>query len=265
VTLTATVKSTAGAVPSGAVTFKQGATTLGTAALTAGKATFTDAALAVGGHGLTAVYAGNADYLGSTSAALIQTVGMAASTTTLVSSLNPSTFDDSVTFTAVVKSATAGTPTGTVTFYSGPTALGTAALVAGSATFHTAALTVGGHSMTAKYGGSTDYDPGTSAALVQTVEPAATTTTLSSSLNPSTSGTAVTLTAVVKSSVGTPSGSVSFMEGSAKIGSGLLSGGKALLTTRTLAAGTDTITAVYAGALDFAASTSAALSERVNP
>src|SRR6202030_3723976 len=52
---------------------------------------------------------------------------LTATATSVVSSLNPSTFGQSVTFTATVSSA-AGTPTGTVTFNDGATALGTVAL-----------------------------------------------------------------------------------------------------------------------------------------
>jgi len=64
-----------------------------------------------------------------------------ATSTMLTSSLNPSSFGRSVTFTATVSSA-AGTPTGTVTFYDGAITLGTGALNAsGQATFTTAALT----------------------------------------------------------------------------------------------------------------------------
>ena len=52
-----------------------------------------------------------------------------ATTTSLASSLNPSVFGQSVTFTAtVVKSSGAGTPTGTVTFQDGSATLGTGTL-----------------------------------------------------------------------------------------------------------------------------------------
>ena len=73
-----------------------------------------------------------------------------------------------------------------------------------------------------------------------------TTTTLTSSLNPSTYGQAVTFTAVVTPAP--PDGeTVTFMQGTNVMGTGTLSGGSATFTTSTLAAGTDTIKAVYAG------------------
>ena len=60
--------------PSGTVTFKDGATVLGTGALSGGHATFSTSALAVGSHSITAVYAADANFNGSTSAALAQKV-----------------------------------------------------------------------------------------------------------------------------------------------------------------------------------------------
>jgi hypothetical protein len=62
-------------MPTGTVTFKDGATALGTAALTsAGTATFTANVLAAGAHSITAVYAGSSMFAGSTSAVLAQTI-----------------------------------------------------------------------------------------------------------------------------------------------------------------------------------------------
>src|SRR5205823_4188212 len=104
VTLTATVSAVApgAGTPTGAVTFRDGSTSLGTATLATGRATFTTAALTVGSHAITVVYAGDANSNGSTSAALTQTVNLASSTTTVTSSLNPAVFGQAVTFTATV-------------------------------------------------------------------------------------------------------------------------------------------------------------------
>ena len=169
VKFTATVKAATSGTPTGTVTFKNGATTLATAALSAGKAAFTTATLAVGVHSITAEYNGNTDYNPSTSPALSQTVNKAGTSVTLVSSVNPSAFNQAVKFTATVKAATSGTPTGTVTFKNGATTLATAALSAAKAAFTTATLAVGVHSITAEYNGNTDYNPSTSPALSQTV------------------------------------------------------------------------------------------------
>lgn len=94
----------------------------------------------------------------------------ASTTTTLTSSLNPSSFGQAVTFTATV---TGNAPTGSVTFIDGGTQLGTAALSAGKATFATYALSVGSHSITARYGSDANNMASTSAVLTQTVNVAA--------------------------------------------------------------------------------------------
>jgi hypothetical protein len=97
------------------------------------------------------------------------TLDKAATSTALSSSPNPSTFGQSVTFTATVTSGV-GTPTGSVTFRDGTTGLGSGTLNAsGQATFNTSALSVGNHSITAVYDGDTNYVASTSATLTQTV------------------------------------------------------------------------------------------------
>ena len=262
VTFTATVTATSG-TPTGTVTFKNGTLKLGTGTLSAGTATFTTAALTVGTHSITAVYNGDANFAASTSPALSQTVTQAASTTSVVSSVNPSAVGQAVTFTATVKPATSGKPTGTVTFNDGATVLGTGKLSAGKATFTTSALAVGSHAITASYGGDTNFTASASATLSQTVKPIPT-TTVASSLNPSTFGQAVTFTATVTATSGTPTGTVTFKNGTVTLGTSTLSGGSATFTTSTLTVGTHSITAVYNGDANFAASTSSALSQTVN-
>src|SRR5207253_3176103 len=118
VTFTATVSavSPGTGVPTGNVVFKDGATTVSTGALDVnGNATFTTSTLTVGNHTITASYAGNSNFNASASSALVQTVNPAQTTTTVTSSLNPSTFPQSVTFTATVTSAVSSSITGTVT------------------------------------------------------------------------------------------------------------------------------------------------------
>jgi Big-like domain-containing protein len=75
VTLTATIMPTSGSgTPTGTVTFSDGSTVLASQPLTNGQATFTSSTLAVGSHSITATYPGDANFLGSTSAALNQSV-----------------------------------------------------------------------------------------------------------------------------------------------------------------------------------------------
>src|SRR5262249_6775443 len=139
--------------PTGTVLFVDGSTPLGTAALVPGpasaQATFSTAALAVGGHTITAVYQGGVNFLTSTSSPLAQAVNPDGSGTQLSSSENPALPGDTVTCTATVSALApgAGLPGGLVTFKDGDSVLGTGtlALVGGAdqATFSTDALTAG--------------------------------------------------------------------------------------------------------------------------
>ena len=262
VTFSATVSAASG-TPTGTVTFKNGTAVLGSATLAGGVATFTTTTLAVGTRSITAVYGGNATFSGSTSAVLSQVVSQGPSTVALTSALNPSTYGQSVTFSATV-SAASGTPTGTVTFKNGTAVLGSATLAGGVATFTTTTLAVGTRSITAVYGGNATFSGSTSAVLSQVVSQGPSTVALTSALNPSTYGQSVTFSATVSAASGTPTGTVTFKNGTAVLGSATLAGGVATFTTTTLAVGTESITAVYGGTATFSGSTSAVLSQVVS-
>ena len=78
VTFTATVSRTDGMIPTGAVTFLDGTTNIGTAALSGtGAAVLTIATLPGGSHTITAQYAGDANNLTSTSGSVSQTCAAA--------------------------------------------------------------------------------------------------------------------------------------------------------------------------------------------
>ena len=180
VTLSATVASSGGAPPDGEnVTFMSGTTTLGTAQLTSGVASFTTTALPVGTDSITAVYGGDLNFSGSTSSPVSEAVGKAKSYATLTSSVNPSTFGQSLTLTATVTGQFGGTATGTVTFSNGSTSLGTGSLSGNSAGLTTTMLPVGTDSITAVYSGDSNFAGSTSNAVSQVVNtppPAATPT-----------------------------------------------------------------------------------------
>jgi len=91
-----------------------------------------------------------------------------------------------------------------------------------------------------------------------TITQAGTTTQLSASASSITPDQSLTLTAQVASSTtGTPTGSVTFFDGSTQLGVVTLSGGTASYTTTTLAAGaTHSLTATYSGDVNFLASRS---------
>jgi len=266
VTSTAEVTSKAGTPPDGGtVSFMKGTTVLGTGTLSGGSASFTTSTLKVGANAIKAVYAGDSNFASSTSKAVSQVVDKATTTTTLASSQNPSNFGQSVTFTATVAPQFSGTPTGTVTFNNGTTKLGTVSLSGGVASYKTTKLAVGTESITAVYDGSISFTTSTSNALSQAVNQASTTTTLVSSLNPSTYKQAVTFTATVSPQFsGTVTGTVSFYDGATLLKTVALSGDKAKFTTAKLTAGAHSITATYNGSTDFTGSSSAPLPQTVN-
>ena len=172
VTLAVTVAGAAG-VPTGTVTFKDGAAILGSAPLNAlGQAALTTNSLLAGGHSIAAVYAGDANYLGVTSAALVQTVAQANTNTIVVSELNPATLGDAVAFAAAVtaKAPGSGIPTGSITFRDGATLLATVPLNGlGQAGFTATTLSLGTHAITATYSGDANFNPSASSALSELV------------------------------------------------------------------------------------------------
>ena len=298
VTYTATVTASATgsqdpvpSSPTGTVTFKDNGTTIcnapvavtSTATATASaQCAVTYATTAGSPHPITASYANTDGNFTNSSAVLSQRIGssLKGTSTSLTSSSNPSNYGQSVTLTARV-SATSGTPSGPVTFYScgasaacgSTTSLGTGTLNAGKATLATSSLSVGTTYLEAVYGGSTTYGGSSSTALGQVVKPIATSTSLTSSSNPSNLGQSVTFTASVTAASGTPSGSVSFYSCTTSsgcgtktlLGAGTLNGsGKTTFSTASLLAGTSHIEAMYGGGGNYTSSTSSELAQVVN-
>ena len=140
-----------------------------------------------------------------------------------------------------------------------------------AASFSTNTLSTASHSLTASYGGDTNFNA-SSGTLSQVVNKADTTTGLSSSVNPSASGQTVTFTATVSVSspgstaIGPPSGSVTFKDGLLTLGIGALSTSNgvtaASFSTNTLSTASHSITASYGGDTNFNAS-SGSLSQMV--
>jgi len=192
------------------------------------------------------IYAENAGHL--------LPVGQLFASTALIgsSSLNPSVYGDAVTFTAQVTSSQ-GTPIGVVTFMRGTATLGKSTLKGGTASYTTtpAQLPGGANSITAIYGGDSDHTGSTSPVFTQTVNPAPTTTALTSQPNPSSAGQSVTLTATVTSAPGTPVGSVIFRNNGALLGTVPLNAGTAKLTTTFSQSGSYHLSATYPGSLDY--------------
>jgi hypothetical protein len=212
---------------------------------------------------ITATYSGDADNATSTSATLTEYVGLVPTKTVLTTSGSPSFIGQPVTFTATVTWTYGTVPDGElVTFFDGTTTLGTGATAGGVATFTTSSLALATHTIKATYPGDAEFKP-SSGAVQQVVNKSPTTTTLSSSLNPSQFGQAVTFTAHVTSSGPTPTGTVQFLDGTIGIGQVTLSGGVAELTKSNLAVGTHPITAHYNGDANSSTSTSPVVNQVV--
>lgn len=271
VTLTATVTQSSGtATPTGSVTFYNGSASIGTAALSGGTAILSTSSLPTGTNSISAAYSGGVAFNASSSNIVVITVNAAASTavktaTTLSASGTKITQNSPVTFTATVKpSSGTSTPTGTVTFYNGSTSIGSASLNVGTATLTTSALPVGTDTISAAYVGTSAFSGSASSAIFISVNSTVigTTTTLASSSSSVAENTPVTLTATIKATGGTntPTGTVTFYNGSAAIGSAALSSGAASISTAALPVGSQSITATYAGSATFGKSSSNAVS-----
>jgi len=266
VTFTATVSAAAATLaPSGTVQFFDGATLLGTGTVTGGVASLVTPFSVAGSHSITAAYVGDGNYLGSTSPAITQTV-LRATTTVVTSNRVPSANPgQSITFTATVRPVTGtGFPTtGTVEFRENGTLLGTGVYIGtGRWTFSTNTLTAGSHTIAVSFLGSGSF-AASSGSYTQVVNLLATTTVVTSSVNPSVFGQSVTFTARVQPNPAT--GSILFtIDGQAPVSQTLDTTGRARLTTNALGAGPHTVTAFYPGAVNYAPSTSTAFNQTVN-
>ncbi|MDD1718865.1 MAG: Ig-like domain-containing protein, partial [Methanoregulaceae archaeon] len=269
--------------PTGTVTFMDGETPLATTALNTSTTSrgqqLLISSLAPGIHSIAAVYNGDANYLADTSPELSQEISQASTATEINSTVNPSVFGQTVTFHAVVRVVPPHRgiwPTGTITFMEGDIPLGTVPLntstVARGARLAISNRTAGNHPITAVYNpGNSNYAASTSPELLQTVNPASTTTLAGTSANPSAPGQPVTVHAIVRTNspgVGYPSGVVTFMDGGEVLGSGMLNTSTSArgtsFTTSALAAGSHTITAVYEGNANFLAGTSQEIIQEVS-
>jgi hypothetical protein len=155
-----------------------------------------------------------------------------------------------------------GTPTGSVTF----TVNGTTSVVAldgaGVATVTTSALPAGTHTITADYAGDAVFLP-SSGTVDQVVDKRVSSLEVTSSLNPSAYGTAVTFTMTATPSAAT--GAVQLLVDGVALGAPVpLVGGSASVTTSTLDAGTYSVSATYAGDATYLPSTSPAITQVVN-
>lgn len=195
VTFTATVtpgNAKATGTPTGSVVFQDvttlPATTIGTATLSGGTATLADAGLSFGTHMISATYQGDANFVTSTSAQIVQNVSQGSTTVSVSSSPNPSNPGQSVTFTVAVQPSSPVAPAGNVTLSDNGTATVSVQVSNGSATFSTSSLTAGTHSIAWSYSGDPNFNPGTSPTLSQIVGTSSASLAISSSATSATVG-----------------------------------------------------------------------------
>ena len=182
-------------------------------------------------------------------------------TLTSYSDNTPPAYGDTVVLTATVSSrlnSVTGPTSGVVLFRDGSRLLGAAAVSGGIAVYSTDALTAGTHQITASFSSSASYAGSTSSALTVQVAAAGTSTSVTSSASPSPAGQLVTYVATVSNtdadSDATPTGYVTFTDGSTVIGTSTLSGGLAVISTTPTVAGSHTINATYTPTANFLSS-----------
>ena len=165
ITFTATVTGNGG-IPTGSVSFlANGSINLGSGTLNgAGTAQVTNATLPAGAYQITAVYAGDANNAGTSSAGVKLVVGTLPTSTNLGSAATTGLNSQLILVATVTDTSGAGpVPTGTVTFTSGTTVLGTSALDASGVATLTPNLNVGTYTVVASYGGDALHSPSQSA------------------------------------------------------------------------------------------------------
>jgi hypothetical protein len=221
------------------------------------------------------VVAGSAMFLAfvavlSPAAAFAQTLN--SSTTTISSSVNPSSLAQPIVFSASVTGlGNNSVPTGTVTFIDSGTAIGMRMLDStGVTSFATASLSEGLHFITATYSGDSNYAASsTSTAITQLVKAplAVAAIAVASSMSPAPDGQWLILTATLTGPGGAPNptGKVNFLDGTVSLGSASLNGSDvATLSIRTLAPGPHLITIQYGGNTFYSSSTSGVLTQIIN-
>ena len=264
VSFTATVTSSTG-IPTGTVTLYDGGTNIQTASLNAqGIASFSTNTLPSSSHTLTVGYNGDSSYQSTTSAPWTETINLAQPALTISGPANAVDIGTTITLTGNLISPGI-TPTGTLVLRDGAAVIASQSISAtGGFNFSTSSLALGTHTLSVAYGGDSDNSSAVSSPVTVTIQLAPSATALSSSVSPGTFGQPVTLTANVVSDTSGMTGTVTFFDGGTSLGTAsLATNGTAALTTSALGFGVHSIIAVYNGDAQHAASTSAALSERI--
>ena len=304
-TFTVSANSQGGHIPTGTVALTVGTSTIATSqvSLNNGSATFNTSGVAAGTHTLSIAYvAAPAETNFSSNAAVTPTpgtftVGATGTTTVVTSSQNsPILYGTNTTFTATVSPATtlapgSPTPPGTVTFYDNSVAItgcSGVSVASGTAQCTPAAPLVAGpsspHPITAIYTPTgSDFSTSTSAAFNMTVNPATTTTTVSSNVNTVNLGGSVVYTVSVQGTpagAGNPTGTVTLTDNGHTLspagtvacpatGLSLTNPATECFTvvydgSTNMGSGAHSVVAAFGGSTNFGTSTSSPITETVN-
>jgi subtilase family serine protease len=272
VTASISITGTSAATPTGAVTITMDGVTQGTPTVMSGTtATLAITVPASGSHTLQASYAGDANFLSSTSPSVNITVAKTPTTTVAsVATTSPSA-GTPIVVTATITASTMGStqPTGNMTFTVDGASAGVASVVAGSpstASVTISSLAAGSHALVATYSGDTFYASSVSVAVTVAVSKSPTTTVATPATLAPTAGASLAVSATVTSSSPAsagPTGTVTYLIDGVMQGTGILTAGTtgstASYTIPSIVAGSHVLTATYAGDTSYAASTSAAV------
>jgi hypothetical protein len=142
----------------------------------------------------------------------------------------------------------------------------TLSLVAGPAVLNGNSLTATGAGkvvIAANQAGNGNYLAAPQTTENITVNKALPVSAITSNANPILLQNSVTLTATSSSDAGTPTGTVTFLDGTAPLGTGTLTGGVATFTTTSLTTGTHSLSVAYSGDANFLATSSSPLTQLV--
>ncbi len=180
--------------------------------------------------------------------------GRVGSAISISASPNPATTNSPVNIAVQV---TGNSPTGTVSFYDGPTLLGTAPVNGGASSISHSFSLNGSKELNATYSGDALNTLIVSSTLTLPVI-SVTSVSLSALPSPVSVGTPVSLTAQVTG--GLPAGTVTFWSGTTVLGTALLGNGAASFSSTFTGAGSKSLSAAYGGDAKNAPSTSPAVS-----
>ncbi len=255
VALGATVTAVTGtATPTGNVTFLDGAASIGSVSIASGKASLNTTSLALGTHSITASYAGDSNFVGSTSTAQSVSV-VPLATPTIVATPSPTAITTAQAFSVGVTVSGGGsnpTPTGTVKLSGGGYASSAVTLSGGNATINIPAnsLTVGTDSLTISYSGDANYAAGTgTASEVVSAVPLTPTVTVAPATNTLDTGASLSVKATVTGSGLQPTGTVTLSGGGYTSSASTLVAGIYTFTipANSLTSGADTLSVSYSG------------------